>query len=71
MQIKDLTIEEFKLLIEETVAETIQSLLMDPDEGQQIKPEVKQELLNSLQRTQAGEKGIPAAEVAKQFGLSW
>jgi hypothetical protein len=71
MQIKDLTIEEFKLLIEETVAETIQSLLMDPDEGKQLRPEVKQELLNSLQRTQAGERGIPAAEVAKQFGLSW
>ena len=70
MQIKDLTIEEFKLLIKETVTETIQSLLMDPDEGQQLKPEVKQELLNSLQRNQAGERGIPAAEVAKQFGLS-
>ena len=40
MQIKDLTIEEFKLLIKETVTETIQSLLMDPDEGQQLKPEV-------------------------------
>lgn len=33
MQVKDLTIEEFKLLIQETVAETIQSLLIDPDEG--------------------------------------
>jgi hypothetical protein len=71
MQIKDLTIEEFKLLIEETVAETIQSLLTDPDEGKQLNPEVKQELLNSLRRTQAGERGIPAAEVAKQFGLNW
>jgi hypothetical protein len=70
MQIKDLTIEEFKLLIRETVAETIQSVFMAPDEDQKLKLEVKQELLNSLQRTQAGERGIPAAEVAKQFGLS-
>jgi hypothetical protein len=37
MQVKDLTIEELKLLIQETVAETIQSLLIDPDEGREIK----------------------------------
>ncbi|MBN3927157.1 MAG: hypothetical protein HWQ37_29510 [Nostoc sp. NMS4] len=71
MQVKDMTIEELKLLIQETVAETIQSLLVDPDEGKQIKPEVKQQLLDSLQRTQSGERGIPAEEVAKNLGLTW
>ncbi|MBN3878983.1 MULTISPECIES: hypothetical protein [unclassified Nostoc] len=71
MQVKDMTIEELKLLIQETVAETIQSLLVDPDEGKQIKPEVKQQLLDSLQRTQSGERGISAEEVAKNLGLSW
>lgn len=54
MQVKELTIEEFKLLIQETVAETIQSLLFDPDEGKEVKPEVKQQLLDSLQRTKNG-----------------
>ncbi|WP_257236085.1 hypothetical protein [Nostoc sp. 'Peltigera malacea cyanobiont' DB3992] len=71
MQVKDLTIEELKLLIQETVVETIQSLLIDPDEGKQVKPEVKQQLLDSLQRTQAGEGGIPAKEIAKKLGLQW
>lgn len=71
MQVKDLTIEELKLLIQETVAETIQSLLIDPDEGKQVKPEVKQQLLSSLHRTQAGECGISAEEVAKKLGLNW
>ncbi len=71
MQVKDMTIEEFKLLIQETVAETIQSLMVDPDESKQIKPEVKQQLLDSLQRTQSGERGIPAEEVAKNLGLTW
>ncbi|MBC6433231.1 hypothetical protein FM036_21940 [Nostoc sp. HG1] len=71
MQVKDMTIEELKLLIQETVAETIQSLIVDPDEGKQIKPEVKQQLLDSLQRTQSGERGIPAEEVAKNLGLTW
>jgi RNA 3'-terminal phosphate cyclase len=71
MQVKDLTIEEFKLLIQETVAETIQTLLNDPDEGKKIKLEVKQQLLDSLHRTQAGERGISAEEVAKKLGLNW
>ena len=71
MQVKDLTTEELKLLIQETVAETIQSLLIDPDEGRQVKPEVKQQLLNSLHRTQGGERGISAEEVAKKLGLTW
>ncbi|OYE04830.1 hypothetical protein [Nostoc sp.] len=71
MQVKDMTIEELKLLIQETVAETIQSLMVDPDEGKQIKPEVKQQLLDSLQRTQSGERGISAEEVAKNLGLTW
>jgi hypothetical protein len=71
MQVKDLTVEELKLLIQETVTETIQSLMIDPDEGQTIKPEVKQQLLKSLQLTEAGERGIPAEEVAKKLGLNW
>ena len=71
MQPKDLTIEELKLLIQETVAEMIQSLIVDPDEGKQITSEVKQQLLHSLQHTQAGERGIPAEELAKRLGLTW
>lgn len=71
MQVKDLTVEELKLLIQETVAETIQSLMIDPDEGKQIKPEVKRQLLHSLQCTQAGDRGISAEEVAKKLGLTW
>jgi len=71
MQVKDLTVEELKLLIQETVTETIQSLLNDPDESKKLKPEVKQQLLDSLQRTQAGERGISAEEVAKKLGLNW
>jgi hypothetical protein len=71
MQVKDLTTEELKLLIQETVAETIQSLLFDPDAGKQFQPNVKQQLFDSLQLTQAGERGSSADEVAKKLGLTW
>ena len=71
MQVKDLTIEEFKCFIQETVTETLETLLSDPDEDKQLKPEVVQELIESLQRTQGGSRGIPAEEVAKKLGLKW
>ena len=71
MQVKDLTVEDLKLLIQTTVAETIESLLNDPDEGKQIDPQIKQQLIDSLQQTQAGKRGTPAGEVAKRLGLNW
>ena len=71
MQVKDLTVEELKFLIQETVAETLHTLLTDPDEGKELKPEVKQQLLNSLERTQSGERGVSAEEVARKLGLAW
>jgi rRNA-processing protein FCF1 len=71
MQVKDLTTEELKALIRETVMETLEDLLDDPDEGKEIRPEIKQQLLESLQRTRSGERGIPAEEVARRLGLNW
>ncbi len=71
MQVKDLTIEEFRCFIQETVTDTLEMLLRDRDEDEQLKPEVVQELIESLQRTQGGEPGIPASEVAKKLGLKW
>ncbi|PSB23768.1 hypothetical protein [Stenomitos frigidus] len=71
MQVKDLTTEELKALIRETVMETLEELLDDPDEGKEVRPEIKQQLLESLQRTRSGERGIPAEDVAKRLGLTW
>ncbi|NJP10382.1 MAG: hypothetical protein HC866_13640 [Leptolyngbyaceae cyanobacterium RU_5_1] len=71
MQIKDLTIEELKALIRETVIETLEDFLEDPDEGKEIRPEIKQQLLESRKRRATGQRGIPAEEVAKRFGLTW
>jgi hypothetical protein len=71
MQVKDLTVAEFKLLIQETVTETLQALLGDSDENKQLKSEVTQELIDSLKRTQKGERGIPVEEVAQKLGFNW
>ena len=50
MQVKDLTTDELKILIRETVAEALEDLIPDPDEGLTVKEEFKQELLKIQQR---------------------
>jgi hypothetical protein len=69
MQVKDLTTDELKTLIRETVAEALGDLLPDPDEGLTVKEEFKQELLEIQQRRRSGSRGISAEEAMKRLGL--
>ena len=71
MQVKDLTTDELKALIRETVAEILEEFLDDPDESKEIQPELKQQLLESRDRRSRGAQGIPAEKVAQRFGLTW
>lgn len=71
MQVKDLTTDELKALIRETIGEILEEYIEDPDEGKEIRPEIKQQLLESRKRRANGEQGIPAEEVAQRFGLPW
>lgn len=71
MQIKDLTIDDFKNLIQDTVKETIKQTLTeylhDPDFELNLKEDVKKRLIESQENTQRGEKGVPLTEVIKQL----
>jgi hypothetical protein len=69
MQVKDLTTDELKTLIRETVVEALGDLLPDPDEGLTVKAEVKADLLAIQQRRAAGVRGISAEEAMKKLGL--
>ncbi len=69
MQVKDLTTDELKTLIRETVAEALGDLIPDPDEGLTVKEEFKQELLEIQQRRKAGTRGISSEEAMKRLGL--
>ena len=68
MKVRDLTTDELKELIKETVVEALQELLPDPDAGKELKAEVKQQLLDIQQRRAIGVRGIPAAEAFKKLG---
>ena len=72
MQVADLTVDELTKIIRDTVAEMLQSMSLDPDEGLLLKPEVEQRLRASLEDAQTGrQEGIPLAEAAKRLGLDW
>ena len=69
MQVKDLTTDELKTLIRETVVQAFGDLLPDPDEGMTVKEEFKQELLEIQRRRKTGTRGISAEEAMKSLGL--
>jgi uncharacterized protein YicC (UPF0701 family) len=69
MQIKDMNSEQLKTLIQNTIDETLESYLGDPDEGKTLKEEVKQRLLAIKQRREAGKKGMTSAEVYQHLGI--
>lgn len=71
MKVTDLSSEELKALIQEAVEEVLLELLGDPDQGLELREDVKKRLKRSLERVQQGEQGIPAEEVAKRTRLTW
>lgn len=69
--VADLTVDEFKSLLREVVAQTILEALADPDEGLQLREDIKAQLQRSLAMVQAGGETIPAQQVAARPGLDW
>jgi hypothetical protein len=71
MKVKELTVEEFKILIQEAIEEKLEEMTGDPDLGLELREEIKERLRNSLAAMQSGQKGVPIDEVARQAGLDW
>jgi len=70
MQVADLSTDELKTLIRETVTQVLAEILDDPDEALVIRPEVEQALLQSRQRRMSGVPGVSIEEVARQLGVT-
>jgi len=71
MKVKELTVEEFRNLVQDAIEEKLDEMIGDPDLGLELREEVKERLRNSLAARQGGQKGIPVDEVARQAGLDW
>jgi hypothetical protein len=69
--VAELTVDELKDLIRETVTQTIWELFSDPDTGLELREEFKAELQHSLKAFQENGKTSSAQEVANKLGLEW
>jgi len=66
VKVKELTLEQLKSLIEDTIEERLQEYLGDPDEGLELKEEVVQKL--KAQR-ESSKPRISMEDVAKTYGI--
>ena len=66
-----MTVEELREVVEEAVERKLTEMLSDPDKGRTLRSTVERRLRRSVQATRRGERGVPAAEVAKKYGLKW
>jgi hypothetical protein len=70
--ISDLTVDELKGLIRETVGQTIREIFSDPDEGLVLREEVEERLRNSLGDAESAAMPVLSAQsVADRLGLMW
>ncbi|MGC9394825.1 MAG: hypothetical protein ACP5J4_08215 [Anaerolineae bacterium] len=70
-RVADMSVEELKTLIQETVTQTLLDLFRDPDEGLELREDFKSLLQQSLAAVKADEKTLTADSVAAKLGLSW
>ena len=61
MKVKELSVEQLKALIQEAVEEKLQEILGDPDQGLELKEDVKERLRRSLAAVESGDEGIPTS----------
>jgi hypothetical protein len=71
MKVKELTVEQFRNLVQEAIEEKLEEIIGDPDLGLELREEIKERLRDSLAAMQGGQKGIPIEEIARQAGLDW
>jgi len=69
-KVADLTVDDLRKLIRETVIQTLFEVIGDPDEGLELRDEFKLELQRALATDEASET-IPAQDVAARLGLTW
>ncbi|HEY95273.1 MAG TPA: hypothetical protein G4O15_10115 [Dehalococcoidia bacterium] len=66
MKIKELTIEQFKALIEETIEAKLEEIFGDPDEGLEVREEIIEKL---KEQRNSRKKRTPMDEIIKELGI--
>jgi hypothetical protein len=66
----DMTADELREIIEETVEGKLIELLGDPDEGLEIQDSLRERLLLQSERVAAGDRGEALEDVARRLGIA-
>ncbi|MFQ6015689.1 MAG: hypothetical protein ACE5NP_09635 [Anaerolineae bacterium] len=66
-RVAELTVDEFKQIIEEVVERKLSEMLGDPDEGLELRPEFEQRLRRSLAYVAAGGKTLSLEELTARL----
>ena len=69
-KVSDLTVEEFKAIVREVVAQALLDTI-DPDAGLEMREDMAAKLRQSITAVEAGADTTPAEEVAARLGLEW
>jgi hypothetical protein len=68
--VSDLTVDELKVLIHETVEQTLAEILADPDKGLELRRSMKAALERSIRAVREGGAVYSAEEVARDSFLA-
>ncbi len=69
LTVAEMSRDELKELIADTVEQKLLELLGDPDEGLEIRKSVQDRLLRQKKAVAAGERGEPFEDVVRRLGL--
>lgn len=67
--VAQMTKKELRNLIEATIEQKLLEMLGDPDEGLEIRKNVRDRLLHQKKRVAEGERGQAFEDVVQQLGL--
>lgn len=67
MKVADLTVEQFRFLIEEIIDQKLEEYLGDPDEGLELRPEIIKGL---KAQKRAKTARIPMEQLCKELGIT-
>jgi len=71
-KVSDLSIDELKNIIREVVEQTITDLIVDPDEGLELRQEIQISLKESMESIRSGEKStVSVQQVAENLDIEW
>ena len=70
-KVSDLTIDELRTIIRETVQQTVAEMLADSDEGLVLRSGLQKLLQDSIRSVKEGAETYTAEDVAKKLGLEW